>query len=191
MARSRNYTVLYRRKRKGRTDYNKRLRYLDSWKTRFVVRRSSICLTLQFIKYDSKGDHVLVGINSIVLKELGWRYSYNNIPAGYLSGFLIGKRALEKGIKEAVLDIGLYNSVKGGVLYAALKGAIDAGVIIPCSKDVLPGEDVVSGKRISGYAEKLLKNDLAYKKQFSGYLKRNLIPSDIIKNFEVVKGKIK
>lgn len=189
MARNKKYTVRHRRRREGKTNYKQRLKYLDSGKVRFVIRKSSRYLVLQFIKYDIKGDQVLISVNSSALKKLGWNYSCKNIPASYLAGLLVGKRALEKGIKEGVLDIGLYRSIKGGVLYAALKGVIDAGVNIPCDKKVLP-EDV-SGKAIADYGEKLSKDEVNYKKQFSGYLKENISPSNIVKDFEVIKGKIK
>lgn len=190
MARNRRYTVEYRRKREGKTDYKKRLKYLDSGKIRFVVRRSLRYIILQFVRYGVKGDEVLVGVNSSELKKFGWNYSFSNIPSAYLSGLLIGKRAIEKGIKEAIFDNGLCSIVKKSVLFSCLKGVLDAGVNIPCDREMLPDENVVSGKVIADYVV-LLKDETRYKKQFSDYLKRNLNPSDIVKDFNIVKGKIK
>ena len=82
-------------------------------------------------------------------------------------------------------------TVRGGILYSVLKGVLDKGIMIPVNLEVLPSEEVVSGKNIADYAEKLLKNDSAYKKQFSDYLKRNLNPSNIVKDFEAVRNKIR
>jgi large subunit ribosomal protein L18 len=74
---------------------------------------------------------------------------------------------LQKGMKEAVLDIGMQKSIKGCRLFAALKGVVDAGVEVPHSDDILPSEDRLTGKHIDAH----LKNG-------------------ITKNFEEVKNKI-
>jgi large subunit ribosomal protein L18 len=108
-----------------------------------------------------------------------------------LTGYLIGKNAVKKGIKEAILDIGLANSVKGGKIYAALKGVLDAGLNIPCSEDVLPNEESIKGVHIANYASKLSKDDKKkYERIFSAYLKKSIKPEDLPKYFEETKKKI-
>jgi len=71
-----------------------------------------------------------------------------------LTGVLIGKRALEKGVKEAILDSGLYPSTKGSRIYAVVKGALDAGLKVPVGEEVLPSEDRIKGLHIANYLQK-------------------------------------
>jgi len=82
------------------------------------------------------------------LPEHGWKVSTGNLPAAYLTGFFAGLRAKSRGVKEAILDVGLNPPIKGSKIYAALKGVVDAGIDVPHSPDVLPDEDRISGKHI-------------------------------------------
>ena len=61
---------------------------------------------------------------------------------------LAARNASEKKIKEAILDIGLRSPIKGSIDYAALKGAVDGGLAIPHSKEVLPSEKRIKGEHI-------------------------------------------
>lgn len=149
MAKNTIYTVPYRRKREGRTHYKKRLEMLKSGSVRLVARRSNKTITLQLIQYQPDGDKVIVTFNSKKLAALGWKYSAKSIPACYLAGFQIGKLALEKGVKTAIFDLGLQTPLAGSRLYAALKGAIDAGLTVPSSTDIFPAQDRLEGKHIS------------------------------------------
>ena len=121
------YTIPFRRKRQGRTYYRKRLKILMSNKFRFVVRMALKNFQASIIEYSAKGDKVLFTIDSKALIKLGWKGDNGNIPSAYLIGALAGKKALERGVKDAVLDLGFNNSTKGSRLYAALAGAVDAG----------------------------------------------------------------
>lgn len=103
---------------------------------------------------------------------------------------IAGKKAVQSGIKEAILDIGLNNSTKGSRLYAALAGALDAGMKIPSNTEVLPPKERVSGEHISQYAQSIKNDRPRYEKQFYTYLKNGLNPEDIVKHFNDVKGKI-
>ena len=190
MATNKNYTVMFRRKRLKKTDYRARLRFLVSRKNRLVVRKSNNKIYLQIINYDTKGDKVLLAINSGNLKKYGWGYKLNNLPACYLTGLLLGTNAKKHKLNEVILDMGLNVSVKGSAFYAALKGVVDSGLNIPYDNKILPSEDRVKGKHIHDYALLIKKQPEAYKKQFSAYLNKNINPEDIIKNFEEVKQKI-
>ena len=148
------YKMPFRRRREGKTDYKKRLKLLYSKKPRLVFRRSLKYITAQIVEYPPKGDKTIVGVTSKNLKKLGWPHACDNTPAAYLTGLLIGKKALEKGIKEAVLDIGLYHSTKGGRMYALAKGVIDAGLILHVDESMFPSEDRLKGKHISEEIEK-------------------------------------
>ncbi|RLI97059.1 MAG: 50S ribosomal protein L18 [Candidatus Aenigmatarchaeota archaeon] len=109
-------------------------------------------MVCQIVSYDKKGDKVMASADSRNLKDYGWSGHCGNLPAAYLTGLLCGKNALGTGIKEAIFDMGLYCSVKGSRLYAALKGVIDSGLKVPASDVVFPSEDRVSGKHIQDKA---------------------------------------
>jgi large subunit ribosomal protein L18 len=87
------------------------------------------------------------------LKKLGWVRT-GNVPASYLTGLLAGKKAKNKKVEEAILDMGLQISTKGSRIYAALKGVLDSGIKVPCSEEILPSEDRIRGKHISKDLEK-------------------------------------
>jgi large subunit ribosomal protein L18 len=190
MKKGKVFTVPFRRKRLGRTYYKRRLKILLSNRYRIVVRKSLKNLQASIIKYDAKGDNVIFTISSKTLSKYGWKGDNGNLPSAYLVGLIAGKKAIEKGIKDAVLDLGFNNSVKGSRLYAALAGAIDAGLKIPFNPEILPAKERISGAHIAKYARILKNNKLNYEKQFSDYIKRGLDPEDIVKHFNEIKGKI-
>ena len=145
MAKGKMHVVHHKRRRSGRTDYRTRLKLLKSNKPRFVVRKSSNNITCQLIGYGNKGDKVIAFSDSRNLKELGWNGHCGNIPAAYLTGLICGKNAVNANVKEAVFDMGLFRSVKGSRLYAALNGAIDAGLQIPHSDEIMPDKKTING----------------------------------------------
>lgn len=178
MARKTNtFTVGFRRKMIGRTNYRKRLALLLSNKPRLVVRKSSRNINVQLIQYAKEGDAVLASADSTQLKKYGWILGTGNLPTAYLTGLLAGRKAMEKGIKEAILDSGFHTSVKGSRIYSAVKGALDAGVKIPCSEEMIPPEDRIKGRHISDYAK-------INKKNFS------TSPENMASIFEETKNKI-
>jgi len=182
-------TVAYRRKRESKTNYNKRLKLLISHKTRVVIRKSLKNIMVQFVNFDPKGDVIVANANSIQLLKLGWKYSRNNLPAAYLTGLLAGKTAVEKGVKEAIVDLGMNESVKGCKLYSSIKGIIDSGVKINCSKEILPSDERIVGKHIAAYAN-LLKEKGEIDKKFSSMVKNNIDASKIEESFNDIKKKI-
>jgi large subunit ribosomal protein L18 len=149
MARGAGYRVPFRRRREGRTDYRRRLRLLRGGQPRVVVRKSLRGLTIQFALFDTRGDTVRAMAVSNDLREFGWTAPGGNLPAAYLTGLLAGKRAASQGITAAVLDLGRNFPAKGGRLFAALKGVLDAGVSVPHSDDVLPEDFRLTGQHIS------------------------------------------
>lgn len=176
---NKNFTVGYRRKISGRTNYKSRIALLKSRKTRLVIRKSLNHTIIQFVNPDAKGDKILVSANSHELaKKYNWKFSCGNIPAAYLTGYLCGVRAKSKNVKEAILDLGLQTG--GDRLYAALKGVIDAGIIVPHSNEILPDENKIYGQHIIDYAKK------AKEKQFS-----KIKPDNFKNAMEDIKKKIK
>ena len=183
MARGPRYKVPLRRRREGKTNYKKRLKLLLSRKPRLVVRITNKRVIAHIVEYHPDGDRTLVYADSKELEKFGWKGDLNNTPAAYLTGLLIGKKALEKGINEAILDIGLRTPSKGARVFATLKGAVDAGMEIPHSEDILPDESRIRGEHIAAYYEQ-------NPEMFSGYEKRGFKPSDLSEHFEEVKSKI-
>ncbi|MBN2459410.1 50S ribosomal protein L18 [Candidatus Woesearchaeota archaeon] len=175
----------YKRKKEGRTNYKKRLILLKSQKPRLIIRRTNTSIIMQVAEYQPSGDRIVCGINSSALKKLGWNYSCNNLPACYLAGLLVGKKALAKKITEAIPDLGLQTTLPGSRLYAAIKGTIDAGLMMNASEEVFPSKERLSGEHIAKFFE-ANKN----KTQFSGYAKQKLNPAKIKDDFEDLKKKI-
>ena len=185
-----NISMPFRRKREGKTHYKMRLKILISNKFRLVVRKSLNSTKASIVQYNAKGDKVLFTIDSKTLGKLGWKGNTGNLPSAYLTGVIAGKKAIKEGVNEAILDIGLNNSTKGSRLYAALAGAIDAGMKIPLNTEVLPSKERISGEHISKYAQSIKNDKSKYEKQFHDYIKKELNPEDIVKHFNEIKGKI-
>ena len=143
------YKMPFKRTRLGKTDYKRRLKILKSRTPRLVVRRSLNYITAQIANFDNKGDKVMLSAYSKSLKKLGWNFACDTLPAAYLTGLAIGKQAVSNNIKEAVLDSGLYASTKGNRIYAVVKGALDSGLKIPVSPEILPSDDRIAGKHIA------------------------------------------
>jgi large subunit ribosomal protein L18 len=183
--------MAFKRRREWKTDYQQRLGLLKSGKPRLVVRRSLDSIHVQFILSESAGDKTVVDVMSNNLRKFGWKGHGGNISSAYLVGYLAGHMAAKNGIKEAVVDIGLQNSVKFSSLYAAAAGAKDAGIDVKVNKSVLPAKERLHGKHVADYAEKLKKEDPEkYRQQFSGYLKNEMKPEDLPKHFEEIKNHI-
>lgn len=141
--------VLYRRKREGKTNYNKRLKLLTSPKPRLAVRFTNTKIIGQIIKFDPKGDLVLASAVSTSLKKEGWNSSVKNLPAAYLTGFILGKKAVKEGVKQAVLDAGFKRPEIHGKIYAFLKGALDAGLEIPYGDEsIFPDSKIIEGQHL-------------------------------------------
>jgi large subunit ribosomal protein L18 len=141
----------FRRRKEGKTNYNKRLRLLSNKKLRLVVRITNKRIISQIIEYEEKGDKVLVSTDSQELKKYGWKYSVKNTPAAYLTGILCASKAGKKGVKNVILDIGLKTPSKGARIFAVLKGAIDGGLKAPYGDEKFPDDKRVEGESISKY----------------------------------------
>jgi large subunit ribosomal protein L18 len=162
MKQQKTFTVQVRRKREGKTNFKKRLKLLMSKKPRLVVRNSLMNTSCQIIEFFPEGDRVVVAAHSRELTKFGWKFHKGNIPAAYLTGLLLGVKAKEKGIKEAVLDIGLRGPVRGSRVFACLKGAVDAGLGVAYSEEIVPKDGRLSGKHISDEVVKAF-NDIKNK----------------------------
>ncbi len=151
MATGSRYKVKFRRVRMGKTDYRARKQLLISRKPRFVVRKSLKNTLIQIIVPQSVGDVTKVCASTQDLRKYGYTAATGNVTSAYLAGLLVGYRARKQGQTEAIADLGLYHTTKGGLLFAAIKGAVDAGLEIPHDPEIFPSEDRIMGKHIDKY----------------------------------------
>ena len=182
MAHGTNYKVAFRRRREGKTDYAARMKLVDYDKSRLVVRVSNSHATVQVINYAPEGDITIASAVSKQLANYGYLGATGNLSAFYLTAYLCAKRALAAGVENAILDIGLKSPIKGSKIFAALKGALDAGLEIPHGDFIFPEDERIRGEHVANYAESLDAEEVAAK--FSKYLERGLNPTDLPENFD-------
>jgi large subunit ribosomal protein L18 len=181
MATGPRYRVAFRRRREGKTDYHQRLKLIVSRKPRLVVRGTLGDYVAQIVITKPEGDRVLAAASARELvKAFGYKGATKNTTAAYLTGLLVALKAKKNGVDEAILDVGLATNRKGSKVYAALKGAIDAGLEVPCSDDIFPSDERIRGGHVAGNA----------KSNFSQYEKRGLKVTDLPAHFDEVKEKI-
>ncbi|MEM1555091.1 MAG: 50S ribosomal protein L18 [Desulfurococcaceae archaeon] len=192
MAHGPRYKVPRRRRREGKTWYSKRYRMVLSKHPRYVIRFTNKYVWVQIIAFDPKGDRVIAAAHSRELvKKYGWLGDPDNTSAAYLTGLLASLRALEKGVNYAVPDIGLHRPVKGARVFAAIKAANDSGLKVPCSEEMYPSDDRITGVHVVEYYKLLLeKNPELCKIRFSKYLERGLEPDKLPIHFSEVKNRI-
>ncbi|TRZ67976.1 MAG: 50S ribosomal protein L18 [Methanothrix sp.] len=153
MATGPRYKVPFRRRREGRTNYHSRYKLLLSKKPRLVIRKSNRNIMIQLIVAEPIGDRTLLTVSSVELHDLGYSNNAGNVSAAYLTGLLFGKRMKAQDHDCAIADIGLHASTKGGRIYAALKGVVDAGIDVPYNPAILPSEERIRGEHIKAYRD--------------------------------------
>ncbi|RXE55767.1 50S ribosomal protein L18 [Methanoculleus taiwanensis] len=152
MATGPRYFVPFRRRKEGKTDYYKRMNLLVADAPRMVVRKTNRQIIVQLVVPEMIGDKTLVAAYSSELAAYGYEGSTSNTPAAYLTGMLFAAKALNAGYDEAILDIGLHRAKPGARVFAALKGAVDAGLEVPYGESILPDESRLKGTHIAEYA---------------------------------------
>lgn len=152
MATGPRYFVSFRRRREGRTDYYSRFKLLLSGKARMVVRKTNRHIICQLVEAKMEGDRTLVAANSGELVNYGYKGSLSNTPAAYLTGMLFAVKAFNAGYESAIFDIGLHRATYGAKVFAALRGAVEAGFDIPHNPDIFPADERVKGAHIAEYA---------------------------------------
>ncbi len=153
-----------------------------------TVKVSDQNIVSQVLRPTLTGDIVIASAHSRELAKHGWKGAFNNLPACYLTGLLLGKKALQKEINSAVLYIGKNHFTSR--VAACMKGIVDAGVRMPISEESLPDEDRVSGHHIAKYSNVLKENEDEYNSRFSAVLKNGLKPEDYPSHFEGIKDRI-
>ena len=182
------YVRTLKRIREDKTNYRKRSAILIGRHLFVTVRISDQNVVAQVLKPTPTGDIVIASAHSRELAKRGWKGSFNNLPACYLTGMLLGKKAVEKEINTAVLYMGKnhFTSRVG----SCTKGIVDAGVSMPVSGESLPDEERISGHHIAEYSRTLKENQEEYNSRFSAILKNGLKPEDYPLHFEEIKSKI-
>jgi len=118
-----------------------------------VVRKSLKNTNIQLVIPAKDGDATLVSANTIELKKYGFTGGTGNLPSAYLAGLLLGCRAKKSGHEQAILDLGLSHTTKGGRIFAALKGAVDSGLEVPHDPEIFPSEERINGKSIDKFRQ--------------------------------------
>jgi large subunit ribosomal protein L18 len=153
-----------------------------------TVKVSDQNVAAQVLKPTPTGDVVIASAHSRELEKRGWKGALNNLPACYLTGLMMARKALDKGVKDAVLYIGKdhFTSRVG----ACMKGIVDGGISMPVSEESLPEEERLTGQHIADYAGTLKEDQEEYNSRFSAILKNGLSPEDYPSHFEEIKNKI-
>ena len=138
-----------RRRLESKTNYTKRLILLKGDYLRLVVRKTNKYIILQIIESSHALDKVVYTVNTKELLKHGWpeakQGSLKSIPASYLGGLLLGKKAKELK-QEIILDSGLIPNTQGSRVYAVIKGLADSGLKIKFNEKVTPSEEKIRGE---------------------------------------------
>ncbi|HYA21782.1 MAG TPA: 50S ribosomal protein L18 [Thermoproteota archaeon] len=175
-----------RRRREGLTDYRKRKKFIQSRLPRVVCRISNKYVTAAIVTVDLKGDRTVASATSKELSGLGWHFGVNNVPASYLTGCLLARRASGLNLGDVILDIGLYTPTKGNRLFALAKGCVDSGLKVLFNESVAPSEGRIRGDHLAEFAGKQ-QTGVA----FSGLRAAAVDPKSITEEFNSLVRKIK
>ncbi|HZB74267.1 MAG TPA: 50S ribosomal protein L18 [Nitrososphaeraceae archaeon] len=172
-----SYVHTLKRIRTHKTNYRKRQALLVSRQNFVTIKITNQNLIAQILKPEILGDIVKVSAYSRELRTYGWKGSLNSLPACYLAGALLGKKALEKGVYKAVLYIG--SKPFTSRIAACMKGIVQAGVNIPISSESFPPEYRLNGQHIADYALKIKSEDIdKYNRNFSSIIREGLVPEN-------------
>ncbi len=116
-----------------------------------VVRKTNRHIIIQLVTAEMDGDRTLVAANSAELETYGYSGSTSNTPAAYLTGMLFAIKAKKADYGRAILDIGLNRATPGARVFAALKGAVEAGLDVPHGDKILPSDERAKGAHIAAY----------------------------------------
>lgn len=101
-------------------------------------------------------------------------------------------KAVSAGTARANLYVGVKPFLNGSRIAAALKGLLDAGLVIPAGEDIFPDEERLSGGHVAKYAKSLLAKDTGvYRSTFSQLIKAGFKPEDYPKHFEETVNRVK
>ena len=110
----------FKRRKKGKTDYNLRLRLLKSNLHRFVIRKTLNNVNIQLIKYEPNGDKIVLESTTKQLRKYGWKTHLGNIPSSYLTGYIAGLKARKMGISTDEVKEAAWKGVAFGCASAMM-----------------------------------------------------------------------
>jgi large subunit ribosomal protein L18 len=184
-----SYVHTLKRIRTHKTNYRKRQALLISKQDFVTIKITNQNLIAQVLKPEIQGDIVRVSTHSRELRRYGWKGSLNSLPACYLVGLVLGRKALEKGVVKAVLYMG--NKPFTSRIAACMKGIVQAGINIPISSESYPTEHRLNGQHIAEYALKIKTEDIdKYNKYFSSLLREGLIPENYQSHVKEITARI-
>ena len=184
-----SYVHTLKRIRTHKTNYRKREALLISKQDFVTINITNQNVISQVLKPEIQGDIVRVSTHSRELRRYGWKGSLNSLPACYLVGLVLGRKALEKGVDKAVLYIG--NKPFTSRISACMKGIVQAGINIPISSESYPTEHRLNGQHIAEYALKIKTEDInKYNKYFSSLLREGLVPENYQSHVEEITARI-
>ena len=184
-----SYVHTLKRIRTHKTNYRKRQALLISKQDFVTIKITNQNVIAQVLKPEIQGDIVRVSTHSRELRRYGWKGSLNSLPACYLVGLVLGRKALEKGVVKAVLYMG--NKPFTSRIAACMKGIVQAGINIPISSESYPTEHRLNGQHIAEYALKIKTEDInKYNKYFSSLLREGLIPENYQSHVEEITARI-
>lgn len=146
------YSKILRRLREEKTNYRRRRAMLMGKKDFITVKISNENMLVQIHAPELAGDKVIASAHSRFLLKNGWKGSRKSISAAYLTGYFAGKKAMDKGVKDAILYSGTDSYTQR--MAAALKGVIDAGLQIPANSETFPSDERINGQHLK------VKNDV-------------------------------
>jgi large subunit ribosomal protein L18 len=185
-----SYVHTLKRIRTHKTNYRKREALLISKLDFVTIKISNQNVIAQVLKPEIQGDIVRVSTHSRELRRFGWKGSLNSLPACFLVGLVLGRKALKKGVDKAVLYIG--NKPFTSRIAACMKGIVQAGINIPISSESYPTEHRLNGQHIAEYALKIKTEDInKYNKYFSSLLKEGLVPENYQSHVEEITARIR
>ena len=147
------YSKILKRIRNEKTNYKKRKIMLMSKRDFISVNVTNENTQVQILKPEISGDKVVASSHSRFLIKEGWKGSRKNIPAAYLTGYSVGKKALAKGVNNAIVYSGTRKYTQR--MAAAVKGIVDAGIKVPSDEETFPPEERINGEHLK------VKNDIA------------------------------
>ena len=147
------YSKILKRIRNEKTNYKKRKIMLMSKRDFISVNVTNENTQVQILKPEISGDKVVASSHSRFLIKEGWKGSRKNIPAAYLTGYSVGKKALAKGVNNAIVYSGTRKYTQR--MAAAVKGIVDAGIKVRSDEETFPREERINGDHLK------VKNDIA------------------------------
>ncbi len=144
--------TLKRRRLENKTNYSKRIKLLKGKTPRIVFRKTNRYLIAQYVTSKNAQDKIEFGSSTSNLVKYGWPKEFENslksIPAAYLLGTLMAKEISSRKLENPIVDFGMLRTEHKSRVFAFLKGLIDSGIKMNCSKDNFPSEERIKGKHL-------------------------------------------